>query len=150
MPMRPLEDAQTYLRGVQDEMNRLFERVWHGGLSTRPFDGQSWAPPIDVMEFEDRYVVFAEVPGVALSDVDISELGGRITIRGQKRAPGELEAGPPALQGERRFGAFCRTLDFPSAVDTTGVTASCKDGVLQITVPKNESAKAKTVRVDLK
>ena len=82
MAFRPFQDPQQIFGTLQDEMNRVFERVWHGGISTRPFDGQPWAPAIDLYEHDDRYVLYVEVPGVEGSTVDVSCVGNTLTLRG--------------------------------------------------------------------
>ena len=55
MAFRPFEDTQFSLGNLQDEMNKLFERLWHAGVAAGPFDGQKWAPFLDLHEYADRY-----------------------------------------------------------------------------------------------
>ena len=146
---RPFQDPQLSLGALQDEMNRMFERVWHGGVSMRPFDGQPWAPAIDLYEHEDRYVVHAELPGVTAECVDVSYLGNSLTIRGEKARPEGLGEATPPLRSERRFGAFCRTVELPGGIDADRASANCHSGVLEITIPKSAASRAKTIRVDV-
>jgi HSP20 family protein len=146
---RPFQDPQLSLGALQDEMNRLFERVWHGGVSTRPFDGQPWAPAIDLFEFDDRYVVFAEVPGISPESVEVSCLNNTLTLRGEKRRAAEIKDETSRLH-ERRFGTFCRCVDLPGEVDADRASAKFQHGVLEVTVPKSSSARAKNIRVDVK
>ncbi len=145
---RPFQDPQLSLGALQDEMNRLFERVWHGGVSMRPFDGQPWAPAIDVYESEDRYTVFAELPGVRPESVEVSYLANSLTIRGDKGRPENARESGPALRNERRFGAFCRNIELPGGIDADRSSAKCNGGVLEITVHKSAASRAKTIRVD--
>jgi len=44
---------------LQTGINRLFEQLWHSGIRTGPFDGQDWAPPVEVLEKHDRYEILA-------------------------------------------------------------------------------------------
>lgn len=90
---RPFQDPQLSLGALQDEMNRMFDRVWHGGVSTRPFDGQPWAPAIDLYEHEDRYTVYAELPGVPVESVEVSYLANSLTLRGEKARPDKAAEG---------------------------------------------------------
>ncbi len=149
MAFRPIHETQQALGTLQDEVNRLFERVWHGGVSTPPFDGQQWAPTIDIYDHDDRYVMYVEVPGVEAGEVDLSHIGSSLTIRGEKRRPAGIEDGTPSLQAERRFGTFCRTVELPGDVDTDKVTAKCHCGVLEITVPKSEVNRPKSIRIEV-
>jgi HSP20 family protein len=149
MAFRPFQDPQQIFGTLQDEMNRVFERVWHGGISTRPFDGQPWAPAIDLYEHDDRYVLYVEVPGVDGSAVDVSCVGNTLTLRGEKRRPAGVTDETPAIHGERRFGSFSRAIDLPAKINVDQVSACCHGGVLEITVPKSESSRPKSVRVSI-
>ena len=145
---RPFQDPQLSLGALQDEMNRMFDRVWHGGVSTRPFNGQPWAPAIDLYEYEDRYTVYAELPGVQVESVEVSYLVNSLTIRGEKARPEKVAEGTPTLRSERRFGAFCRTVELPGGIDADRSSAKCCGGVLEITVQKSSASRAKTIRVE--
>lgn len=149
MAFRPFQDPSLSLSALQDEMNRMFERVWHGGVSTRPFDGQAWAPPLDLFEFEDRYVMLAEVPGVAPETVEVSYLASSLTLRGEKRPPADISEQTPSLRNERRFGAFSRTVELPGGIDADRASAKCTGGVLEITIPKSAASRPRTIRVDV-
>ena len=119
MTFRPLQDTQLSLSNLQDEMYRLFGRIWHAGLSTGPFDGQKWAPFVDLYEYDDRYTLYAEVPGVEGNEVDLTHIGHALTIRGEKVRPAGLDEDKRPIHGERRFGVFSRTIDLPA--DRLGV-----------------------------
>src|SRR5688572_15939906 len=121
MPCDPLRD----LRAWQERLERLAAQ-----------HGTAWAPPIDVYETEDRYVVTAEVPGVAREAIDVAVQDNRLTLRGRR-------AGDPAEQGaqhfhqvERGHGTFERTFQFADPVLTDKISADLKDGVLTIMLPK--------------
>lgn len=146
---RPFQDPQLSLGALQEEINHMFDRVWHGGVSTRPFDGQPWAPAIDLFEFDDRYTVFAELPGVPAESVEVSYLTNSLTIRGEKVRPEKAGEGTPSLRSERRFGAFCRTIELPGGIDADRASAKCCGGVLEITIPKSAASRAKTIRVEV-
>ncbi len=145
---RPFQDPQLSLGALQDEMNRMFDRVWHGGVSTRPFDGQPWAPAVDLYEYEDRYTVYAELPGVCVESVEVSYLANSLTIRGEKSRPEKVAEATPSLRSERRFGAFCRTVELPGGIDPDRASAKCASGVLEITIPKSATSRSKTIRVE--
>ena len=146
---RPFQDPQLSLGAIQDEMNRMFERIWHGGVTTRPFDGQPWAPAIDLYEYDDRYTVYAELPGVRAESVEVSYLANSLTLRGEKARPEQVVEGTSSLRSERRFGAFCRTVELPGGIDAERASAKCHGGVLEISVPKSAASRAKTIRVEV-
>ncbi len=137
------------LTDFQNEMNRLFERYWHGGISTGPLDGQDWAPALDVLEEEDRYVIRAEVPGLEARDIEVSVSDNTLTLKGHK--PSERREGDErnCLRLERRFGSFHRSVPLPVAVDGASVTATCKKGILEVVLAKKEEHRPKTIRVEV-
>jgi HSP20 family protein len=122
MPWDSLRD----LRAWQERLERL----------TTPH-AESWAPPIDVYEAPDRYVISAEVPGLAREAVDIALEETRVTIRGE-RAERAATGGDVVHyhQIERGHGAFARTFEFAEKIDVEGVKADLRHGVLTIILPK--------------
>lgn len=150
MVFRAMQDPQQLFGTLQEEMNRVFDRVWHGGISTRPLDGQAWAPALDVYEYPDRYTVLVEVPGVDAHSVDVSCVNQTLTIRGEKRRPSDVTDETPVPYHERRFGSFCRSVELEGKIIVEQVVARCQEGVLEITVPKAESDRPRSVRVEVK
>ena len=146
MAFRPFRDTQLSLGNLQDEMNRVMDRFWHAGVSTRPFDGQEWAPHIDLHEYPDHYKLFAELPGVEAGGIDVSHVGTVITVRGEKVAPGGDERN---IRSERRFGSFCRTVEMPADVKADKLTAKYTNGVLEITIPKTQSNQPKPIKIEV-
>ena len=149
MPFRPFEDAQFSLGNLQDEMNKVFGRFWHAGVAAGPFDGQKWAPFIDLYEHADRYVLYAEVPGVEADHVDVTHVGNTLTLRGEKTRPDDLGDTDRPVRGERRFGTFCRTVELPGDIDADRLSAKCQGGVLRITIPKSETSKPRAVKIEV-
>jgi len=111
-------------------------------------DAGPWAPPVDICETDDALVIVAELPGVKQEDVQVTVLDGTLTLRGERKVEpvGEAEA---VLRRERATGPFVRHVLLPTSVDPTGVTATYRDGVLTIRVPKKETAKPRTIAVDV-
>ena len=147
MAFRPFQESQLSLGALQDEMSRLIERVWHAGVSTGPFDGQQWAPVVDMFEHPDHYSVFVELPGVDATAVDVTFLGNAVTVRGDKGKPADVAQGGRTIRSERRFGTFSRSIELPGDIDADRMSAKCNAGVLAITVPKSESSKPKPVKI---
>jgi HSP20 family protein len=132
-PWDPLRD----LRAWQDRLERLTTH-----------HTESWAPPIDVYETADRYIIAAEVPGLSRDEVDLAIEGTRVTIRGVR--PDRASAGGDVThyhQIERGHGAFSRTFDFADVIDGDRVSADLRDGVLTITLPKAPVAPVRRIEV---
>jgi len=149
MAFRPLQDRDLSLSNLQEEMNRLFERLWHAGLSTGPFDGQQWAPLIDLYEHPDHYTLYAEIAGVDGGSVDVSYVGSSLTIRGEKTKPSDVVDADRPIRRERRFGTFCRTIELPGGIDAEKLSAKCQAGVLRIIIPKSEASRPKAIKIEV-
>lgn len=136
------------LGDLQEEMNRMFDRFWHGGLSSGPFDGHSWAPVFDVADEADRVVVTAELPGLDVPDVHVSFQDDKLTLKGHKAGPWPEETSRRLHRHERRYGPFCRTIDLPEGVNSDGISASMRHGVITITLPKMPQNQGRAIRID--
>jgi HSP20 family protein len=121
MPCDPLRD----LRAWQERLERLAAQR-----------GSAWDPPIDVYETAARYVLTAEVPGLARDQIDLAVQDNRLTIKGVRPGAGTETSARHYHQVERGHGSFQRTFEFVDAVDRDGITADLRDGVLTITLPK--------------
>src|SRR5437867_11253576 len=120
MPCDPLRD----LRAWQERLERLASQ-----------HSTAWAPPIDVYETDDRYVITVEVPGIARDQVELALQDKRLTIRGTRSATPETVA-RHYHQVERGHGSFLRTFQFADAVDHDGISADLREGVLTVILPK--------------
>ena len=130
MPVNPWRD----LRAWQERLERLSSH-----------HADSWTPAIDVYETSDRYVVAAELPGMAREQIELAMADSQLTIRGQRveRSTEDLHY----HQVERGHGAFSRTFAFNDKIDVDAVTADLTDGVLTVTLPKVPPAPRRTIQV---
>ena len=104
---------------------------------------------LDVAAQGDEYVVTAAVPGLKAEDLSLEVLGDTVTLRGELPAP-EATDGVEYLLRERRYGKFARSLTLPTEVDGAKAEAAIADGVLTLRLPKAETAKARTIKVNAK
>jgi len=102
-------------------------------------------PPVQMVEKDDEVIVTAEIPGTAKEEVDLTVLGDTLTIAGEKKLPAE---GVNYIRHERPHGKFRRLIDLPYAVDHGRISATYRDGVLKIVLPKAEEAKLKQIKVE--
>ena len=103
-------------------------------------------PSVDISDNENELVVTAEVPGCKAEDIDISVQGDTLTISGEKKDSDEKrEKG--YYYRESSYGSFRRDINLPTDVQTQKVDASCKNGVLTVTLPKSEQAKSVRVKI---
>jgi HSP20 family protein len=142
-PWKPFRE----LGRLRDEMDRLWEDFFGERRVIAPSE-RRWHPSLDVAETKDNLMVTAEIAGMDAKDIDIFVLGDVLTIKGEKKEEKEEKEGNYHLV-ERRYGAFTRSITLPAAVDTEKIEATYKKGVLRITLPKREEAKAKEVKVKI-
>ncbi len=144
-------EISTPLHALQGELNRLFEEYWTptglGAAASAPMDlvPSAWNPRVDVYETQEGFVLLADLPGVEPTSIDLSVTGNVLTLRGEK-APGELPEGQ-ALARERELGTFHRQVTLSSEVDFDAVQAETRNGVLKVTLPKQEAAKPRTIPI---
>jgi HSP20 family protein len=137
------------LIGIREEMNRLFDDFFTGFPERRRglLEGE-WLPSVNISETDNSVVVTAELPGVKQEDVDITIVNDVLTLKGEKKEEKE-EKKENYHRIERRFGSFQRTINLPTGVQADKAKATCKDGVLTITVPKSEEARPKTIKINV-
>ena len=137
------------------EMDRLFDDFFApatGEGRNAAASGQAAAlvrPNIDVDETDQAYRVSAELPGLTEKEVELNLRDNTLTISGEKRSEREEEKGGRRY-AERSFGRFERTIPFPVEVDADRIDAVFRNGVLTVTLPKNEKAQDKTRRIEVR
>jgi len=105
-----------------------------------------WAPPVDVYSDDDKVVVKAELPGLKKDEVEVSYDAGVLNIKGERKHEAQFkEKGYHRI--ERAYGGFHRAVRIPAEVDGSKCTAEMRDGVLRVTLPKAEQAKARKIEV---
>ena len=128
-------------------LNRAFDHALTNGWAS---ESRVWVPAIDVIEKKDAYVLYAELPGVDASHVDISFEQNVLTVRGTK--PSVIDAnGEGELRvyaAERVMGSFERSIKLPEFVDGERIGAEFTNGLLTVTVPKAKAAQAR--KIDIK
>jgi HSP20 family protein len=135
------------LRSAQDELLRTSTgrgaRPWQQNGTT---SNGTWAPPVDISERKDAYLVACELPGVSASEVEIIFEDGLLTIQGERHRATEAN-GDKVHRAERRYGTFRRSITLPINVQADKIEASAQDGVLMVLVPKAKEARAKRIEV---
>ncbi len=106
---------------------------------------QTWSPAVDIYEFDDRFEIRADIPGITLTDVEITIEKNVLTINGERPAPAAEDG--QAHRIERDYGKFSRQFRLPETVDVESVKASGDNGVLQVVVPKAEKLQPRRIEV---
>ena len=131
---------------LRDEMNRLLElpTMAASGHQAQPSSG--WTPALDIYQNNDNVGAVLELPGMRKEEIEISLHDGVLTIAGERQNSAN---GDKAERTERFVGQFRRSVTLPTQVDSAKVSASYKDGILTVTLPKAEEAKPKKIEVSV-
>jgi HSP20 family protein len=146
-------DADHPFYSLQHQMNSLFDDFFSGfdiaprSLAAGGFG--TFIPSIDVKESEKDFTIRAELPGVGEKDVEIMVTNDSVTIKGEKKEEKE-DKGKNYYYMERFYGSFNRVIPLDVETDANKAEAIFKNGILNITIPKSASAKAKGTKVPIK
>jgi HSP20 family protein len=107
-----------------------------------------WVPSVDIKEAADKFIIYADIPGVKPEDIDVSMEAGVLTVRGKKESEVKTEK-EGYKRVERSTGSFYRRFSLPDSANDEAINAKCKLGVLEIVIPKKEAVKPKRINVSL-
>jgi HSP20 family protein len=127
-----------------NEINRFFNTTQRQRAANQDRD---WMPAVDILETEDRFVLSADIPGVERKDVEITLEDGVLTLKGERHAETE-EKREGFHRRERVHGTFMRQFNLPDTVNAENISATVKEGVLQIEIPKQAKPEARKISVN--
>lgn len=131
---------------LSEEMNRLLEREFPlASRRWKSLEGQ-WQPDVDIEQKADQYVVTADIPGVDPKDISVSMNNGMLTLEGKRESRVE-EKKEDYRCIEREYGSFYRSFSLPEACEVEKIKAHAHNGVLEVIIPKQETAKQKKVQI---
>ncbi len=164
----PPQPELNPLMSLRDEMDKAFERFAAGWTGMSPyfqslrdwhpfkdlqmpasFSGLLAMPRVDAGESADAYEVSAEIPGMDEKDIEVTVTDDSLIIKGEKKDERDTKEKDYHVT-ERSYGAFRRVLRIPDGVDSNKVSATFKNGVLKINLPKSSAAKTKQRQVTVK
>jgi HSP20 family protein len=134
-------------REIQHEMNRLFDTFLGRPTAAAIGTGSPvWMPVVDVYETQNEFVLDFELPGVREKDISLSITGDLLTVTGERHVD-QPRKDDHYLHMERGQGKFERSVRLPRPVQTERVTATYRDGVLDVRLPTAESTRPKAITI---
>ena len=107
-----------------------------------------WSPAVDILETENELIFKVDAAGVSLKDIDIQLENGTLTLKGERKFEKDDK-----VKGyhriERSYGAFARSFTLPDTVNAENVHADYAQGMLTVTLPKQERAKPRAIKVNV-
>ncbi len=146
------------IAGAIDEVERLFDRLMsRSWISPIPWNWPMWgameesfesirAPQMDVIDRDKDILIRVELPGVEKKNVDVSVSDNTLSIKGCVQRESK-EQRKDYFRCEIAQGNFSRSLSIPSGIDKAKISASLKDGILEVVLPKEEGAQRRAVEV---
>jgi len=131
---------------LREEINRLFNALDEGETSGAT---AAWVPAVDIHEYDDRFELFVDLPGVDPSDVEVTLANGVLTLSGERSTakPVNKDQHEVQMRIERGSGKFYRRFILPDSVDSENITARGRNGVIEITIQKQAKAQPRRIKV---
>lgn len=128
---------------LRREMDRLFDDFVPTPRSASP---TVWAPRADIVETNDAYLLSLDLPGIDRDALDITFEDGTLKVSGERRATSEHQDGR-FHRVERSYGRFFRSFTLGADIESDAIEAEFGDGVLELRVPKAETAQPRQIEV---
>jgi HSP20 family protein len=129
---------------LQNEFRQVFGRLFgdsdSGGAITQ------WAPRVDIREEDKRFVILADIPGVDPKNIEVSMDKGVLSIKGERKSETNEETAK-VKRVERSYGAFLRSFVLPDSADSDAISATGKNGVLEVSIPKKAQTTPRRIDV---
>ena len=133
--------------GFSDEMKQVFDKFFGEDNSDQSNVVTSqWTPRVDIKEEPERFVIYADIPGVEPKDIEIHMDKGILSLKGERT----VESGRDSERFsriERAHGTFYRRFALPDSANPEGIGATGKNGVLEISIPKKPETTPRRIQV---
>jgi len=151
MPWRPSQEPWSPVTGMESLRSEM-DQLLNSFFGTMPSAGATeglWYPRVDLREYDQEFVLVADLPGMQQDDISITVENNILTLQGKRTFEHEGQHGQngDAHYRERAFGTFCRRFTLGAAVDADSITATYKAGVLEVHIPKTAAAQPKRIAV---
>ena len=132
---------------LQDEITQVFNRFFgNEDTDASAVVTAQWVPRVDIKEEAERFVIYADLPGIDPQDIEVQMDKGILSIKGERKT-GSVTEGDRYSRIERAHGVFYRRFALPDSANPEGITASGKHGVLEISIPKRPETTPRRIQV---
>ena len=121
---------------VFDDMDTMIHSFFNTDWNFPVRDTQNWSPAVDVKETDNSFILTSDIPGLTKKDIKVNVANGKLSISGERTYETDQENDNYHYR-ERRFGTFDRSFKLPDTVDEEKISASFKNGILNVALPKN-------------
>lgn len=143
------------IKGLQEQFNNLVEEAYGRTMGSmapvrrsKSYERNHWMPPVEAWESERDIHLSMDLPGVQPEDMDVQVEGDQLIIKGERQSSAGDESKNYKRQ-EKTYGSFYRAFSLTTPVNKDKITASYKNGVLEVTIPKAEAVQPKQIKVSV-
>jgi HSP20 family protein len=137
-------DALREIENLLDRYNRPSQ--WLPQRGQELLSTGEWCPSVDISETEQEFLIKAELPGLQKEDVKVNMKDNVLTLQGSRKQESETK-GHHYHRIERSYGNFLRSFTLPENIDTNKLKANFNNGILEIKIPKSETAINKSIEI---
>ncbi len=141
-PFRELRELRRGFDYLNSVMDGIEEQGNEQGIS-------SFTPTVNSREAKDAYFVEVDLPGVKKEDIVIDVKDNILSIEGERKIQSETKEND-YYKVESRYGKFIRSFTLPKDIDADKISASNKNGVLEVKIPKQEKIESKPKKIEIK
>ncbi len=148
-----IKKPDTFLSMLNDDINSILHKSFDNLFPEYVFEQEmkGMAMPVDIKEYEDKYVVKVEMPGINREDITLDLHKNSLKISASKKIEQEENDNKKKYhKSEFRYGDYCRTLYFPSEVDMEKCDATLKNGILTVELEKTVKEEEKQKKIEIK
>lgn len=142
----PVLKPVRHLRSINNEFNRLVNDSLSDFCDLESSFQADWHPTVDISENDESVEISFELPGISLKDIHLESKNDTLTISGKKEFNKE-DRKRHYHAVEHSYGSFSRSFSIPANVDKESISSEYKNGLLNITLPKKEESKARTIDI---
>ena len=121
---------------VFDDMDTMIHSFFNTDWNFPVRDTRNWSPAVDVKETDNSFILTSDIPGLTKKDIKVNVADGKLSISGERTYETDQENDNYHYR-ERRFGTFDRSFKLPDTVDEEKISASFKNGILIVALPKH-------------
>ncbi len=148
-----IKKPDTFLSMLNDDINSILHKSFDNLFPEYVFEQEmkGMAMPVDIKEYEDKYVVKVEMPGINREDITLDLHKNSLKISASKKIENEENDSKKKYhKSEFRYGDYCRTLYFPLEVDMEKCDASLKNGILTVELEKTVKEDEKQKKIEIR
>lgn len=148
-----IKKPDTFLSMLNDDINSILHKSFDNLFPEYVFEQEmkGMAMPVDIKEYEDKYVVKVEMPGINRDDITLDLHKNSLKISASKKIENEENDSKKKYhKSEFRYGDYCRTLYFPLEVDMEKCDASLKNGILTVELEKTVKEDEKQKKIEIR